>query len=399
MIVLGCLLSGCLILSPEWAVAAEEDAVSSAPGETKTASQPPTAEELGHWIEQLDSDKFLVRENATQKLAEAERQAIPRLADAVRTGSLEKAIRCIHVLRSFAVGDDIETEIEATAKLAVIAATENDRVANYASDVIKKLEPLRQERAIRILSGLGAKFSEYSAQQGFQVPLDGPTLVIDADFQGKASDLYYLQHLKFIEDVQIERDDLSPEWLAQVAKMPSLRFMTIKHGTLSREAVRELEPVLPRLQAVRIYHLKLDPEAIPSLGNMTSLVKGDFFGLDLHEAEQAKLLAGLPEAVHPEIKFRSGGFLGVVGNNLTGKNACTIQNVHQESGAYKAGLRGNDIVTQVDGQNVDNFSHLIILLRDKEVGDKIEMEILRGGETKQISVTLGEWPMRKGYES
>ncbi|WP_158261368.1 MULTISPECIES: PDZ domain-containing protein [Pirellulaceae] len=379
-------------------------ACAAEPPEGAPAKQPPTSAEITSWIDQLDSDKFLLRENATQKLIGAQQAAIGPLADAVRTGSLEKAFRCIHVLRAFAIGDDIETEIEANAKLALIAATENDRVGAYAGDVLKRIEPIQRERAIRILSGLGVKFTSYAPIQGFQTLEEGPGIWITNDYTGSVKELHYLQHLGFIEDVQIENDKITAEWFAEIAKMPSVHFLTIKDGPVDIEMLRELEPIFHKIDWLRLYYLNLKSSPAPLLGKMTSLRHVEIFGLvvdgkevyqdgDEQERIRSALLGVLPE----NLRFRSGGFLGVRGSADGNRAPCVVQSVDQDTGAYKAGLRGGDTVTEVNGTKVEGFMHLIELLKDKKAGDKVKMIAIRGTETKELDITLGKWQLRETY--
>ncbi|MBA2115980.1 hypothetical protein HOV93_31670 [Planctomycetes bacterium FF15] len=375
------------------------------PPEGAPAEQPPTSAQITSWIDQLDSDKFLLRENATQKLISAQQSAIGPLADAVRTGSLEKAFRCIHVLRAFAIGDDIETEIEASAKLALIAATENDRVGAYAGDVLKKIEPIQRERAIRILSGLGVKFTSYAPVQGFQGLDEGPAIWITNDYTGSAQHLHYLQHLGFIEDVQIENDKITADWFAEIAKMPNVDHMTIKDGPVDIEMLRELEPILDKIQFVRLYYLNLKTSPAPLLTKMTSLRQAELFGMvvDGKEVfqdpqEQQRVRSALPGVLPDSLKFRSGGFLGVRGSADGNRPPCVVQSVDQDTGAYKAGLRGGDTVTEVNGTKVEGFTHLIALLQDKKAGDKVKMIAVRGSETKELDVILGKWQLREGYQ-
>ncbi|PQO27794.1 PDZ domain-containing protein [Blastopirellula marina] len=359
----------------------------------------PTEAEIKQWIEQLDSDKFLVRENATQKLTEAQANAIPILSDSIQSGSLEKAFRCIHVLRNFAVGEDIEMEKEAMAKLALIAATENDRVATYAEDVLKRIAPIKQEQAIRILSGLGVRFSSYnSTQSGFQTKiLSGPGITIDASYEGTVDDLYYLRHLQFIEDVQVCNDNVTAAWFAQIAKMPNVRLMTIKDGPVNVAMLRELEPLLPKLAALRLYHINVDGAIAPLMAKLENASHVEFYGLPLTEADQRRIRQVLPPLPDEDLKFRRGGFLGVSGSSLGNTGSCYIENVHQESGAYKGGLKAGDVVIETVGTRVESFQHLIDLLKDKKVGDAIDLTIMRGGRTMKLNVVLGKWPLRPEY--
>ncbi len=69
-----------------------------------------------------------------------------------------------------------------------------------------------------------------------------------------------------------------------------------------------------------------------------------------------------------------------------------ITNVLSGSPAEKAGLRTDDIVTRMDGQNVTQSTNgLVDIISKKRVGDRVDMEIWRNEQTFQISATLEEF--------
>lgn len=69
-----------------------------------------------------------------------------------------------------------------------------------------------------------------------------------------------------------------------------------------------------------------------------------------------------------------------------------IQEVVTNSPADKAGLIQEDIITKIDGNKVtEEGGGLAKIIADKKIGDKLNIEIWRDGETKTISVTVGEY--------
>lgn len=75
-------------------------------------------------------------------------------------------------------------------------------------------------------------------------------------------------------------------------------------------------------------------------------------------------------------------------NNITQTEGALVTNVLKDSAADKAGLKVDDIITAVDGDKVDAEHTLRDRLVAYEAGDSIMLDVLRGGETTQISVTL-----------
>ena len=92
------------------------------------------------------------------------------------------------------------------------------------------------------------------------------------------------------------------------------------------------------------------------------------------------------------------GILGVAGTELNSDTAeklhikqtegFYIDNVEDDSGAEKAGLKKGDIITQMDNIKIRTFSDLSGHINTKRPNDNINVVILRDGKEKEISVKL-----------
>ena len=67
-----------------------------------------------------------------------------------------------------------------------------------------------------------------------------------------------------------------------------------------------------------------------------------------------------------------------------------IKSVAEDSPAEKAGLKANDIITAVNGEEISGQSDLVKLVKAASVGDKLEMTVYRQGETLELTVEVGE---------
>jgi len=70
----------------------------------------------------------------------------------------------------------------------------------------------------------------------------------------------------------------------------------------------------------------------------------------------------------------------------------TNPSVVSGSPADKAGLKESDVITQVDGQDIDQSHSLTSLLSPHQPGDKVTLTVLRGHDTTHVTVTLGDMP-------
>lgn len=62
------------------------------------------------------------------------------------------------------------------------------------------------------------------------------------------------------------------------------------------------------------------------------------------------------------------------------------------SPAYRAGLRVGDVITRVDGRDMEKARAFMLLVAAKKPGDHLNLRVDRDTHTKNISVTIGERP-------
>ena len=76
--------------------------------------------------------------------------------------------------------------------------------------------------------------------------------------------------------------------------------------------------------------------------------------------------------------------------NLTvGVYVKTLENF---GAAERAGVKVGDVITKVDGKEIENMDELNEIKNSKEIGDKIKLTVWRNGKTQDIEVTLQEQP-------
>jgi S1-C subfamily serine protease len=116
-------------------------------------------------------------------------------------------------------------------------------------------------------------------------------------------------------------------------------------------------------------------------------------------AASALIMAVVPalcRAQESDTPSRSGApFLGIRAES-TGQNAqhegAVVRDITANSPAAKAGLRRGDIVTKVGDKEVKDFEDLLNALSQHRPGQKVNIEVMRNGQTKELSVALGQHP-------
>jgi serine protease Do len=75
-----------------------------------------------------------------------------------------------------------------------------------------------------------------------------------------------------------------------------------------------------------------------------------------------------------------------------------VRRVTPESPAAKAGLQDGDVITRVDGRQVEDPQTLLNVLARHKPGDKLKFQVERAGKDKSLDVTLGTRPARRPGE-
>src|ERR1044072_4308266 len=95
-----------------------------------------------------------------------------------------------------------------------------------------------------------------------------------------------------------------------------------------------------------------------------------------------------------------GGFLGVYGEDITRDNmgkyhlneprGVGITQVMNESPAQKAGLRNNDVILRLDGENVTSVRKLNRLVSEIAPDHVVKITISRNGAEQEVTATIGK---------
>ena len=82
----------------------------------------------------------------------------------------------------------------------------------------------------------------------------------------------------------------------------------------------------------------------------------------------------------------------VVADGSAKRAAAVLTNVASGTPADQAGLLVGDAIVAVDGDSIDGSLSLVAQVRERTVGDKVTLKIVRDGQAKEVSVTLTSKP-------
>ena len=284
------------------------------------ADEPPTAEQIGNWIETLGSPQFSQREAATRSLIEAGPAALGPLRQAIDSGDLEVGSRAIEIARTMLTSDDQEVAAAAEQFLDAAAAGDDASVAGLAEATLD-FHAVGQADAARVtLQQLGMKLTRGMLATGQQ----GMHATVDTGWRGTSDDLRLLLRL-------------------------------------------------PGLLIVSFHGVTVDEKGLAVIGRLRRAGRIELYGTGLDEAQVASIAEKLPDT---HIELRKGGKLGIAGH----PNAvpCHITMVQPGSAAEKAGLEVGDIVAKVADKPIRNFEELTAEIGRHGPGEKLELEIVRG---------------------
>jgi S1-C subfamily serine protease len=89
-------------------------------------------------------------------------------------------------------------------------------------------------------------------------------------------------------------------------------------------------------------------------------------------------LATHPVPLPPEVRARTGEELALL-----------VARVEPESPAARAGILLGDALLSFGGETLQDPGELLSLLADDRIGQTVSMKLLRGGEVKDVNVTIG----------
>ena len=83
--------------------------------------------------------------------------------------------------------------------------------------------------------------------------------------------------------------------------------------------------------------------------------------------------------------------LGVVTEKVDEGEGVQITDITEGSGAEKAGLKEEDIITKVDDKKIEDPDDLTKIIRGHKPGDKVSITYLRDKKEQKVTAELGKW--------
>jgi PDZ domain len=194
---------------------------------------------------------------------------------------------------------------------------------------------LKDDDAIKELRRLGATVTAVKTPDG---KLDEVSVRLGGDWHGTSDDLKLLN---------------------RVANLDRLSAFGVP---ITDDDLKQLDG-LSRLTVVELYGTKVTADGAARLGKMHQDIKVD--------------------------RRRTNALFGVDGEDDPAGVRITV--VQAGSPADRGGLAADDIIVKFAGHDVGNFKALTSLIGDSDPGDKVVIELRRGGESLTKEIKMGSW--------
>lgn len=352
--------------------------------------RPATPEEIAKWAQDLNSDEFLARENATLGLIAAGIPAVAPTKKVLATDSLEATTRALHVLRELGLSSDLDVQ-EAARSALEDEARQATAVGKRAATAIAWLNEQRSSQTVRDLEALGAEIARTQYADQFGITEMVESVQLGPAWKGTEKDLRRLKWLQDVKQIILVGDKMTDASLPYVALMPGLKSIHLYRSGVTDAGIASLATA-GSLQEIGIYYAPVGDAAVAPLSRLSStLTSLKLYGTKVTPEARVKLAAALKIA---KIDYRLGAFLGVGCAPVDGN--CVISTVHEESPAAKAGLQTGDILLRFAGKEVADFEALTAVISQHTAGDMVDVEVRRadgidGLKPLTLKVTLGEW--------
>jgi S1-C subfamily serine protease len=97
-------------------------------------------------------------------------------------------------------------------------------------------------------------------------------------------------------------------------------------------------------------------------------------------------MVGILSANFREIRVEGGAVLGI--ELKEDKEKIIVGNLPEISGAFKAGIRQGDIIVSLGGKKMKNRAAIAEFMKDRRVGEKLEVSYIRDGKEQKAEVEL-----------
>lgn len=277
-------------------------------------------------VDELDDDRYDVRQRAELKLEQLGKPALDAVVGAAESGTLESVTRAVNILLHWSEDESSPLRMEVLERVANLPNRPRE-----AAMAARLLANAREREALAVLTKYGAQFDRKAHVHG----INNLRIILDKNWKGGSEGLKHLADVPRATTVSLQSAPVDKAVLDEIAKLPSVQRIEVYKTNIPRTAIQEFKKQFPTR----------------------------------------------------DVDHRRGAMLGVVG---LPQGQGVVTQVEEGSAAQKAGIQPGDQITKLDGENVDSFQELTEKIGAFEPGETATVTVLRGEETQELKVTFGD---------
>lgn len=188
---------------------------------------------------------------------------------------------------------------------------------------------------------------------------------------------------EFVNSLRFRNIDIEVSMIDRISKL-NVNSLLFDNCDFSPAAMPKMLS-LSSLNYLELINQELTSTDFKRLEKLKTLSQLRLSGTRFPFADYKKLTASRPELY---IDFTTNAFLGV--RSVQGlRDSCQISDVISNSGAEKGGVRVDDFILKVNGNEIEQFNDLRANISLKKPGEKLKLTIRRDGEILELEVVLG----------
>lgn len=197
--------------------------------------------------------------------------------------------------------------------------------------------------------------------------------------------------------VYFENMELMPEQALAMAPLENLKTLHLENTKLAPATLRNLRR-LSNLNVLYVSNIPATADFFDSVSAMKQLRNIQFKGCKLDIPAYKKLDQGQ----RVRMNFEAQAFLGIQGSGLAeagrpNSGDTMVSMVIPESAAELGGIVAGDFINRIEGEKVESFNDVRLHITQFAAGDEVEIEVLRNGQPKTLTVTLRDFKTARKF--
>ena len=195
---------------------------------------------------------------------------------------------------------------------------------------------------------------------------------------------------------QFENQKLDSDIILAMAEFDDLRAVNLTAVEFSDTALQNLRQ-LANVSLLYVSDMPATSKFFQHVGAMPRLNNIQFRGCKL----DIPAFKRLSSTQRVRMNFEAQAFLGIQGSGpMNGRRLgadAMVSMVVPDSAADEGGIKAGDFISKIDGEIVNDFDDVRLLITQYSAGDEVDVEVLRDGKAEALKVKLRDFKTAKKF--